>query len=303
MTKDLLSLSNQELLELFLEELLASGLSEKTVKAYRAGISDFLEFIGDKHVSEVSRLDILRWRSVRLREGFPRRIRNSRRRLEEHEERRLRQATLHYYTIFLRAFFRWLGLDVEVPIVKMLKKTYPDVLSEEEVEKLLVAARDLLDLVILYLLLDTGLRAQELIGVKISDVDLDKGEIRVRRGKYGEERIVFLTSITRRILSEWLKIHGSNPDDRLVPLSYAGLYKRLKTLAKKAGVAPEKVRPHILRHTFATEALRRGMNLIALQRLLGHKDVKTTQIYTHLAVEDLRREYMRAFEKTIEETA
>ncbi len=303
MTKDLLSLSNQELLELFLEELLASGLSEKTVKAYRAGISDFLEFIGDKHVSEVSRLDILRWRSVRLREGFPRRIRNSRRRLEEHEERRLRQATLHYYTIFLRAFFRWLGLDVEVPIVKMPKKTYPDVLSEEEVEKLLVAARDLLDLVILYLLLDTGLRAQELIGVKISDVDLDKGEIRVRRGKYGEERIVFLTSITRRILSEWLKIHSSNPDDRLVPLSYAGLYKRLKTLAKKAGVAPEKVRPHILRHTFATEALRRGMNLIALQRLLGHKDVKTTQIYTHLAVEDLRREYMRAFEKTIEETA
>lgn len=290
-----LELSNEEIVELFLEELYASGASEHTVRAYRSALRDFLEFIKGKPLREVTASDVMAWRISRRRNGFPRRVRNKRRKLSEYEEGRLRQATLHYYTLFLRAFFKWLGLDVDVPVVKLPRRREPQVLSEEEVEKLIAACRDLLDLVIVYLLVGSGLRARELLALTPDDVDLERGEVRVRAGKFGEERVAFLTDEAVAVLKEWIRTSGVKRGEPLIPLSYSGLYKRLKTLAKRAGLPPEKVRPHVLRHTFATSALRRGMNLIAVQRLLGHKDVKTTQVYTHLTVDDLRREFRMAF--------
>ncbi|MEM3353116.1 MAG: tyrosine-type recombinase/integrase, partial [Saccharolobus sp.] len=79
-------------------------------------------------------------------------------------------------------------------------------------------------------------------------------------------------------------------DDKLFYITYDALYRKLKRLGEKVGID---LRPHVLRHTFATLSLKRGMNLITLQKLLGHKDLKTTQIYTHLILEDLRNEYLK----------
>lgn len=287
--------SNREVLEEFLASLLAAGASEKTVRVYRAAIEDFLEFIGDKPLRLVSGEDVRRWRMERLRKGFPRKRRN-RRNSDPVEERRWRQMTLHYYTLLLRGFFEWLGLSVRVPVVKAPRRREVEALSEQEVYLLLNASRDVLDVLIVALLVETGLRAQEALELRWRDIDFNSGEIRVRAAKYGEERIVFYGPLTRQALIVWFNEKKPRSlDERVLGLSYSGLYKRLKSLAKRAGLDPRKIRPHVLRHTFATQALRKGMSLIAVQRLLGHRDVKVTQVYTHLLKEDLRLQYTAAF--------
>ena len=291
----ILDRSNKEVLEEFLASLLAAGASEKTVRVYRAAIEDFLEFIGDKPLRDVSVGDVRRWRMERLKKGFPRRRRN-RRNNDPVEERRWRQMTLHYYTLLLRGFFEWLGLNVHVPVVKAPRRREVEALSEQEVYALLNASRDLLDLLIVALLVETGLRAQEALELRWRDIDFGKGEIRVRAAKYGEERVVFFGPLTRQVLYAWFNQRRPRViDEKVLGLSYSGLYKRLKSLAKRAGLDPRKVRPHVLRHTFATQALRKGMSLIAVQRLLGHRDVKVTQVYTHLLKEDLKLQYNVAF--------
>ncbi len=281
--EDVKELSVWDALEEFLLSLEAAGASSKTVKAYKAGISDFLRFTGKELVSELSYRDFTKWRINRLRNGFP----------KGSKDRRKAQMTLHYYSLYVRAFLQWLGIVNKVPAVARPRgRRRTPTLTREEILKLLEASRDLLDLLIVSMLFETGLRAQELLSLTVDDVDLGKREIVVRNAKFGEERVVFFGPLTEAVLKEYLKLIKRG---KLIPLSYTGLYKRLKTLAKRAGVDPGKVRPHVLRHTFATEALRRGLNLVALQIILGHKDIKTTQEYLHLLKEDVKRQYMKVF--------
>ncbi|MEM1860175.1 MAG: tyrosine-type recombinase/integrase, partial [Metallosphaera sp.] len=140
------------------------------------------------------------------------------------------------------------------------------------------------------------LRSSELLSLRRSDVDLERMLIRVRETKNGEERIVFFTSRTATLLRQYLRKTQDKESDNapLFNLSYQALYKLIKRLGRKTGLTW--LRPHILRHTFATNAIRRGVPLPAVQRLMGHKDIKTTQIYTHLVTEDLENAYRRAFE-------
>lgn len=289
----ILERSNREAMEAFLAALAAAGASPKTVKAYRAAISDFLSFIGGKPLREVTSSDVSAWIYDRLTRGLQRpRSRDS----DPAEERRERQTTMHYYTLFLRGFLEWLGLGVKVPVVRKPRSPRVEALRPEEVERLVSAARDPLDLLIVALLFETGLRAQEAVGLRLRDIDTRRREIRVRNAKYGEERVVLYGPLTEQALAIWLALNpGLGPDDPLLSISYSGLYKRLKTLARRAGLDPRRVRPHVLRHTFATEALRRGVPLPVVQRLLGHHDIKVTQIYLHLLDEDIRAAYQRAF--------
>ncbi len=272
-----------EAVDAFLAALEAAGASASTLRAYRAALRSFVEYVGESRpagglgVSEY--VGWLRW----LRGRGPRRPRGGG-----------WEATVHYYSVYVRRFLEWLGVARGLPAAPRPRRGFSGALRWGEVEALLEASRDLLDALIVAFLAESGLRARELLGLRVGDVDLEAGEALVR-GKYGKERRVPLGPLTRAVLRLWIRERRLGPGDRLVPISYQALYKRLKTLAARAGVDPSRVRPHVLRHTFATEALRRGVSLAALQRLLGHSDVKVTQLYLHLAWEDVRREYERAF--------
>ncbi len=188
-------------------------------------------------------------------------------------------------------------------------KTLPKTLSLSEVERLLAAAREsgreaLRNTCLMELLYATGMRVSELVGLPVAAARGNPKMLLVL-GKGGKERMVPLSGPAREALSIWLKARdeaeaaaikkGLSPSRFLFPstgkeghLTRHHFYVLIKTLAVAAGVSPSKVTPHTLRHAFATHLLAGGADLRAIQTMLGHADVATTEIYTHVLEDRLR---------------
>lgn len=222
----------------------------------------------------------------------------------------------------LRQFFAFLhgdGLRADNPCTNVegprLKRPLPKILSETEVELLLSAARGRFDLcktprdlasahrllALIETLYASGLRASELVGLPLAAVRGDPQFLTVR-GKGGRERLVPLNDPARDAISGFLEHrdvmaggNGAAANIWLFPsASSSGHLTRqrfaqlLKALAMDAGIAPSRVSPHVLRHAFASHLLSHGADLRAVQQMLGHADISTTQIYTHVLEERLR---------------
>ncbi len=191
-------------------------------------------------------------------------------------------------------------------------KRLPKTLSTDEVGRLLGSARStakapedqVRDTCLMELLYATGMRVSELVGLPAAAARGDPRMLLIR-GKGGKERMVPLSPPARAALSAWLKCRdakaeaghaeGKAPSKFLFPsrgkqghLTRHWFYARIKDLALPAGIAPSKVTPHTLRHAFATHLLANGADLRSIQTLLGHADVSTTEIYTHVLDERLR---------------
>jgi len=167
-------------------------------------------------------------------------------------------------------------------------------LVEEDVTHLLDACNSARDKAIVLVLLDTGLRASELVNLDGKDIDLDLGEMHVRRGKGGKDRTVFLGSEARRALRNYYTERGEPLEDQPVWISQtrhqrltaSGLHQLLKRLGEHAGV--DDCAPHTMRRTFALWCLRNGMDVFRLARLMGHADITVLRRYLYLLKDDLR---------------
>ncbi|MBU5594276.1 site-specific tyrosine recombinase XerD [Amphibacillus sp. MSJ-3] len=185
-------------------------------------------------------------------------------------------------------------------------RTLPKVLSTQEVEQLLdITADDPLSIrnkAMIETLYATGIRVSELINLNISDLHLMMGFVRCF-GKGGKERIVPLGDLAKESIELYLNngrsylVKGKQTDKLFVnhhgnPLSRQGFWKILKTIAKENGIE-KNITPHMLRHSFATHLLENGADLRSVQEMLGHADISTTQIYTHVSRKRLRDIYSK----------
>lgn len=185
-----------------------------------------------------------------------------------------------------------------------LPQRLPKDLSEAQVERLLQAPTveepiELRDKAMLEVLYATGLRVSELVGLTMSDVSLRQGVVRVI-GKGNKERLVPLGEEAVYWLEQYLThgrpwlLNGQSldilfPSNRARQMTRQTFWHRIKHYAQLAGINSEKLSPHVLRHAFATHLLNHGADLRVVQMLLGHSDLSTTQIYTHVATERLRQ--------------
>jgi len=273
-------------IEAFLEMMAAErGAAANTIVAYQRDLEDFAASCGDPATASAD--DVRAWLGGMQRAGAA--PRTAARRLSA-----------------LRQFFRFLlaegrRSDDPTAIVEAPRagRPLPKVLSETEVDALLAAAREregpdgLRQAALIELLYATGLRVSELIALPRAAFRDDAPFI-VVRGKGGKERLVpvgehaaravraLAASADRR--SRWLfPSHGASGH-----LTRQGVGKMLKELALEAGLDPARVSPHVLRHAFASHLLAHGADLRAVQKMLGHADISTTQIYTHVLEERLR---------------
>jgi len=188
-------------------------------------------------------------------------------------------------------------------------KSLPKSLNEDEVKSLINAVEvaddgsvirrfiKTRDRLILSLLYSSGLRVSELVSLRINDIDPDERTIRIR-GKGDKDRIVLFDENTRDLLMDYLKRRIHESEYLFLnrfgdPLTPRYVQMMIKNYARKAGIK-KKVTPHILRHSFATHLLKNGVDIRAIQQLLGHSNLSTTQIYTSVDMQTLKNVYDRA---------
>ena len=286
------------------------GLARNTLDAYRTDLLQFGAFLAarGRAATEVERGDVADFLAD-LATGAPADAEG------EGGRPACSPATIGRKTACLRSFYRHLrreeliGDDPTANVSPPRKsRKLPQVLSHGEVTKLLESAGGadaiaLRDRALLELMYGCGLRASEAVGLDVGDADLRRGFIRPH-GKGSKERVVPLGRAAAAALTRYLRagrpeLVGGEPERRLFvnfrggPLTRQGLYKIIQRHAKAVGL-DGKMSPHTLRHTFATHLLSGGCDLRSVQEMLGHADVSTTQLYTHLSRERIKEVYFKA---------
>jgi integrase/recombinase XerD len=227
-----------------------------------------------------------------------------------HLSKQTRASSQARYLSTLRRFYRWQlgrGRIVTDPTLKLANPSRPSrlpkIMSEKQVESLLDAPDldtplGLRDRAMLETIYATGLRVSELVGLRLHEVSFNDQVLRAT-GKGSKERLVPLGEVAIDWIGRYLTeartaiLNGQQSDDLFVTargsaMTRQAFWQLIKRYALIAGIAPEKLSPHVLRHAFATHLLNHGADLRVVQLLLGHADISTTQIYTHVARERLK---------------
>ncbi|MDP3763925.1 MAG: tyrosine-type recombinase/integrase [bacterium] len=258
------------------------GRSLNTVRNYDHYLSVFLEYSKAKIPKDITESLIREYRLWLNRKD-------------------LKKKTQNYYLIALRAFLKYFtkrGLKTISPEVIELAKVGErsiDLITPEELRRLLDApdvssVSGLRDKAILETLFSTGLRVSELCSLS-RDLDLRADEFSVR-GKGEKVRVVFLSQEAKSAIKKYLDKRKDVDNDEMFPVTTRSVQRIIKHYAIKAGIS-KKVTPHVVRHMFATDLLSNGADLRSVQMLLGHANIATTQIYTHVTDKALRETHKK----------
>jgi len=294
----------EEILEYFLDYLLVErGLAKNTIIAYRYDLIKYINFLKENKIrsfNHTSKELINNYFAYLKRDG-----------LEINSiSRNLVAIKVFYRFMLVESFIKEdISSLIEFPRVS---KRLPQILSLREINILLADSNFQGDLgqrdkAILELLYATGMRVSELINLRINDINVENQMLRCL-GKGSKERIIpFGKEANQSLILYLRKVRGKLVKDpkeatlflnnRGKKLSRQGVFYLIKQYAKKAGLN-KKVTPHTLRHTLATHLLENGADLRSVQEMLGHSDISTTQIYTHVSRKWIKEEYYRAFPRT-----
>ncbi|MBM3281847.1 MAG: integrase [Candidatus Diapherotrites archaeon] len=266
---------HQKILTQFKQELLVTGYSSRTIKMYLIYVQKLLEET-PKRPSEMDKQDIV---------GFLARAR----------EKNVSNATLSLMHSALKFFFQQhIGKKIidDIKIPKKAKKL-PSVLTISELKEIFKNTKAGRNRLLLQFIYSTGVRVSEAVKMRVNDMDLDNATATVKSGKGNKDRVVVLSQkwITfikkylgrKRVVSEFVfsKKNGK-------PLSTDTVERIIRHAAKEAKIT-KRVTPHVLRHSFATHLLESGENIRKIQVLLGHANLSTTSIYTHVSKEELKK--------------
>ena len=288
-----MSASLDDWIRRFTDHLAQRNLSRHTASNYARDLSSLAEWCAKQGVNDWAQLDVHHVRafvSQRHRQG-------------------LAPKSLQRLLASIRAFYKFLegeGAARKNPAVGVrgpkVPKRLPDTMDADQMASLLQIEGDdpdvIRDRALMELLYSSGLRLAEIIGIRLHDLDLGEGLVTVT-GKGNKTRIVPVGSHARKAVQDWLKVRGelAKPDDETLfvgprggPLSPRTVQARLKQWGIKRGVA-QGVHPHLFRHSFASHVLESSGDLRAVQELLGHANISTTQIYTHLDFQHLAKTY------------
>lgn len=293
----------------FLEHTeIAKGRAVKTIENYDHYLTRFLDFSKAKKASDITE-EVVREFRLWLNRQSTGNIRAT--------GETLSKKTQNYYMIALRAFLKFLAkknvrsLSAEYIELAKVPERIIDFVTEDELDRLLDApkgddVKTLRDKAILELLFSTGLRVSELCALT-NDLNLNAGEFSIR-GKGGKVRVVFLSDAARLAVKKYLSARKDMNDALFVqvgreiktkeatPLTRRSVERIVKHYAIKAGIS-KRVTPHVIRHSFATDLLSNGADLRSVQMLLGHANISTTQIYTHVTDKGLRETHNKFHSK------
>lgn len=267
-------------------------LSKNTKEAYEKDLILFANFLNNKSILSITTND----------------IKNYIKYLNDTNEK---DKTIARKIVSIRTFFDYLMKEKLISInpcekieTPKIRKTLPKTLNEKEVLKLLSikpkTAKEYRNKAMIELMYATGLRVSELVNLEINDINLIDDYVRVY-GKGKKERIIPMADITVKIMDEYINVYRNSLlkgylTDKVFISSYGkgitrqGFFKIIKKQAKEVGIEKD-FSPHTLRHSFATHLLENGADLRSIGEMLGHENIKTTQIYTHLSNSKKRKDY------------
>jgi integrase/recombinase XerD len=268
----------------FVEHMLGEKESFNTIKTYTLALRDLLKW-ARKAPGDITPDDLEKYR------------------IHLAVEKKYAKATIYLHIKAVQAFFKFLKLDAAKDIKPPKRPgSLPKYLTEDEAHRLLEAASgNARDYAILVVLGYSGLRVSELCHLDIEDLDLTNTTVRVRSGKGDKDRVVIVEDKTVEAIRRYLQVrvppkkHSQRVfiSEEKTPISPRTVERIVRKYALDAGIN-KKVTPHVLRHTLATTLLRRGADIRFIQKILGHSSISTTQVYTHVDEDMLRKAYEKS---------